>query len=83
MSRPLAELNLLAAMVAHSEEVTDPKLWQLLSSFKAVGFMSKVGLLLPDDTLVYGTGQKLNVKGKLSFASEATLGAHISERSTS
>ena len=77
------ELKLLAALVAQSEEVTDPKLWQLLSSFKAVGFMSKIGLLLPDDTLVYGTGQKLNVKGKLSFDSEAALGAHISARSTS
>lgn len=76
------ELELLAEVVAQSDELTDPKLWQLLASFKAVGFMSQIGLLLPDDTVIYGDGVKLDVKGKLSFAQESALGAHISERST-
>ena len=77
------ELELLAAVVEQYEDISDPKLWQLLSSFKAVGFMSQIGLLLPDDTVIYGKGQKLDVSGKLSFARAVAQGAHISERSTS
>ena len=77
------ELELLAAIVAQSDDFADPKLWQLLSSFDAVGFMSQIALLLPDDTVIYGTGQKLDATGQLSFAREAEKGVHISERSSS
>ena len=78
-----AELELLSAVVARSDDVTAPELWQLINSFEQVGMMSDIALLLPDDTMIHGSGIKRNVKGRLSFAHEAALGAHISGRDVS
>ena len=76
-------LELLAAVVARSDDLGAVGLWQLISSFDQVGLMSDISLLLPDDTMLHGNGERVDVSGLLSFSQEAALGAHISQRSTS
>ena len=76
-------LELLAAVVARSEDLAAPALWQTISSFEQVGLMSDISLLLPDDTMIHGNGSRVDVAGQLSFAHEAAFGAHLSERAPS
>lgn len=83
IARDREELELLSAVVARSDNLAAPELWQLINSFEQVGMMSDIALLLPDDTMIHGSGIKRNVKGRLSFAHEAALGAHISGRDVS
>ncbi len=77
------QLMLLSQVVAQYEDLADPGLWKLLCSFDNVGMMAQVSLLLPDNTVIYGPGQRLDATGTLSFEQEAAKGAHISYRSTS
>ena len=77
------ELKLLAAVVARSEDFHAASLWDLLNSFESVGFMSQLALLMPDDTVIYGAGQTIDAKGKLSFQKEIGHGIHVSHRGTS
>ena len=44
---------------------------------------SDIALLLPDNTVITGSGQRINAEGKISFEKESALGAHISNRETS
>jgi len=49
----------------------------LFESFKEIGLISEIGILLPDNTLVTRSGN-LNVTGKLDFATESQKGEYIS-----
>ncbi len=76
-------LQLLADVVAQSDDFNSPQLWELLRSFDHMGFMSQLALLTPDDTIIYGAGQSLDASGLLSFNQELIQGKHISPRSVS
>ena len=58
-------LQLLADVVAQSDDFNSPQLWELLRSFDHMGFMSQLALLTPDDTIIYGAGQSLDASGLL------------------
>ncbi len=77
------ELELLAAVVAQSDDFNAPHLWNLLTSFDHVGFMSQLALLMPDDTVIYGAGQTIDARGQLSFQKEMGHGVHVSHRGKS
>ena len=77
------ELELLTAVVAQSDDFNAPHLWNLLTSFDHVGFMSQLALLMPDDTVIYGAGQTIDARGQLSFQKEMGHGVHVSHRGKS
>ena len=52
----------------------------LLSSAKCSGMITRMDLLLPGDRLLTGTGDMIDVSGKLSYQQEADQGCHISRR---
>ena len=52
------ELELLANVIAGYEDLESEKLRNLLSSYTAVGVMSRMELLLPDDTVLVSDGTK-------------------------
>lgn len=76
------ELELLANVIAGYEDLESEKLRNLLSSYTAVGVMSRMELLLPDDTVLVSDGTKVDASGRISFAAEAAKGAHITDRET-
>ena len=55
------ELELLAAVVARIPDLCAPELWQMLDSFEHIGMISDLLLLLPDDTILYDQGTRLDV----------------------
>ncbi len=81
-TRKNSEQEQLASFVAGWEDWESPELWQLLDSFFPVGTMSRAEILLPDDTVIAPGGERVDVRGLLSFAEEAVKGAHISDRET-
>ena len=74
------ELELLANVIAGYEDLESEKLRNLLSFYTAVGMMSRMELLLPDDTVLVSDGTKVDASGRISFAAEAAKGAHITDR---
>ena len=77
------QLEMLAVLVAAYDNPASPELWRLLSSYETIGTMHDVALLLPDNTIITGSRQKINVEGRISFEEEAARGAHISNREAS
>ena len=74
------QLQVLAAVIAEFSDFASPRLWQLLDSFDSIGLMSRVELLLPDDTVLTAGGKRVDVQGRLSFQTEAAQGVHITDR---
>ena len=80
MENDREELELLAAVIAEYEDLTSQELWKILDSYDMVGMMSRLELLLPDDTVLTEGGKRVDVSGLLSFEEEAEHGAHVSDR---
>ncbi len=76
------ELEMLSAVVAEYEDFASSDLWKILDSYESVGMMSRLEILLPDNTVIRNGGQRTDAKGQLSFEEEAALGAHITNRET-
>lgn len=76
------QLEMLAAIIAKYEDFTSQDLWKILDSFSMSGMMSRIELLLPDDTVLTTGGQRIETNGELSFAKEAKQGVHITNRET-
>lgn len=73
------QLALIATMAAAYEDLASPKLWNILNSYQNTGMISRVEILLPDDTVLTKNG-RVSFEGKLSFQEQAALGEHISNR---
>lgn len=76
----LQQLRLIASMVSEYDSLQDRKLWTQLDAYEGSGLISRLELLLPDNSLLVHGGRKIDVTGKLSFEKEARHGLHISER---
>ena len=74
------KLELIALMASSYEDLSSPSLWNMLDSYPATGMLSRLEILLPDDTVLTQGGRRVDVSGQLSFAEEAALGAHITDR---
>lgn len=74
------QLEMIAAVIGMYEDLTSKDLWKILDSYMLNGMMSRLELLLPDDTILIEGGQKAENQGGLSFEEEAELGAHITDR---
>ena len=76
------QLEMLAALAVGYENLECQALWEILDSYGEIGMMSRVEILMPDDTVITSGGKRLDVQGQLSFERETALGAHISDRET-
>lgn len=74
------ELEMIATVIANYSELDSPDLWKILDSYTVVGMMSRIELLLPDDTVLSEGGKRTDARGILSFDEEAARGAHITDR---
>ena len=77
-----AELELIASMISKYDRFDSEELADMLSSYTAVGMMSRVDLLLPDNRVLIGGEREADAEGVLSFEEEAAGGAHITDRET-
>ena len=72
--------NLITMANFASKLYSDGESYSLLfDSFKAIGLISNIGILNPDNTFVTKMGS-INLSGKISFDEEALRGAYISGR---
>ena len=76
------QLEMLAAVIAGYSDLSSPELWAILDSYTTVGMMSRLELLMPDDTVIIKGGQRVDVKGRMSFEEEKAQGVHITDRET-
>lgn len=75
-------LRMLAAVIAAEDtDLTSPEVRSLLGAYSTLGMISRVELLLPDDTVVTKSGQS-DASGVRSFSEEAAKGVHVSRRET-
>ena len=72
------QLELIASVVATYDDLTSPRLWDVLDGYTSVGLISRMDLLLPDDSVVTSGGE--TVQTTLSFSEQAALGAHVTNR---
>lgn len=74
------QLEMIAAVIGMYEELRSEELWEILDSYTLSGMISRIELLLPDDTILAEGGlQRANEEG-LSFEKEAALGTHVTDR---
>ena len=70
----------LGNIISKQEQLDGPVVREIITEFKADTLMKNIGLLLPDDRLVWPNKGVLDVHGKLFFDEEAAKGAHITDR---
>ena len=75
------QLELLAAILSGYNMEASPEVFKILNSYSGSGIISRLELLLPDDT-VLSRGEQIDAAGVLSFEEEAAKGVHISKRET-
>lgn len=76
------ELRMLASVIAGYDQPDSKELWELLDSYTMAGLISRLELLLPENTLLVKGGRAIATQGSLSFEKEAALGEHITDRET-
>ena len=77
------QLERLAMLVKRYEDLASQELWEVLDSYSRIGMMSRIEILLPDNTVLIKGGEAIDAGEELSFAREAALGAHITDRERS
>ena len=82
MSKDREELELIAYVAAGYEDMRSKELWELIDSFDTIGTISKIEILLPDNTVVSTGGKIYDAEGILSFPKESVLGKHITDCET-
>ena len=76
------QLEMVARVIAHYEDLTGQEVRDLLGSYRAGGMMSRLELLLPNNRVFTENGEYIDANGILSFEEQAAKGAHISNRET-
>lgn len=76
------QLEMLAVVIGGYSDLASPELWEILDSYTTVGMMSRVELLMPDDTVITEGGHRVDVKGRMSFEEEKSQGVHITDHET-
>lgn len=73
-------LETLAAVAATYDDMHSEKLWKLLDSCSNVGMITKIEMLLPDNTVLGRGGERVATEKGVSFESEAARGSYITDR---
>ena len=77
MKNDREQLELIAALVEEYEDPSDPELWEILDRYTTVGMMSRLEMLLPDNTVLLSGQERIDASGLLSFEEAAAQGAHV------
>ena len=73
-------LNAAATVITNTDDFTPEALIQSMSSIAPMLETMSVRVLLPDNTIVQAEGRVIDGTGSVSFAAEAPLGEHVSDR---
>lgn len=73
------QLSIIADMIAFNDEMDSPEVIDILSSYHHTNMFSRLELLLPDNTVITGTGERISADGILDFKEEAARKRHISD----
>ena len=74
------KLKVMADLAATYDDLSDPDLWQKIDDSPLTEGMSRLEILLPDDSVLTAQEHKRNVKNGASFAEVSAAGAHITDR---
>ena len=81
MNSDRRQLELIAALAGDYMALGTSDLRTFLDQYPGNGnFFSRIEILLPGDIVLSPNGEETDVSGQFSFAREAGLGAHISDR---
>ena len=81
MNSDRRQLELIATLAGDYMALGTSELRSFLDRYPGDGnFFSRIELLLPGDLVLLPNGEEIDAAGQLSFAEEARLGAHISDR---
>ena len=83
LNRDSRLLNAAATVITNTDDFTPEALIQTMNSFAPLLETMRVRVLLPDNTIVKSEGVILDGTGIVSFAAEAPLGEHVSDRMNS
>lgn len=72
-----AQLHMFAEVIARHTEPDSAELWEVLDTYSTVGMISRLEILLPDNSVVVKGGRRVDSNGTLSFSEAAALGHHI------
>ncbi|HIW57206.1 MAG TPA: diguanylate cyclase [Firmicutes bacterium] len=75
-----AQLEMLAGIISRYAKPDSAELWELLDTYSTIGMMSRIEILLPDNSVLVSGGRRINANGLLSFSDAAALGQHITNR---
>lgn len=75
------QMAALAMLASHHSDITSSEFLNMLGSYSTVGAVSRLELLLPDNTVLLRDGVQIDASGVLSFEKEASQGAHMSRQS--
>lgn len=74
------QLQTIASVICEYEDLSSPRVKNILASYSSLSTMSRLELLLPDNTVIRPEGANVDADGILSFEEEAALGSHITDR---
>lgn len=75
------QMAALAMLASHHSDITSSEFLNVLGSYSTVGAVSRLELLLPDNTVLLRDGVQIDASGVLSFEEEASQGTHMSRQS--
>ncbi|HIS57667.1 MAG: sensor domain-containing diguanylate cyclase [Lachnospiraceae bacterium] len=70
------QLEMMASVIGRYDDLGSEQLWRIIDFYSNFGTLSKIEILMPDDTVLTNGGQKTEEEN-LSFETESDLGAHI------
>lgn len=83
LSRDSLLLNAVADMIEEQGKMDSESLHSIIKQFSPLTIANEINILMPDDTVIYHTGDVVDATGKISFEHEAALGEHVTDRMVS
>ncbi len=81
LSRDSSMLNAIAEILALEDEIDTDTISGMMSHLSPLMTSSSISVLMPNDVVISGRGNEIDVFGKLSFEEEAALGEHVTDKS--
>ena len=85
LDRDSVMLNAIAEIISNEEYLDDSSIQPIIKEFAPLMTARHIGVLLPGDLIIYGTGDQVDASrdDTISFEVEAAMGEHVTDRKTS